>query len=267
VTANPLPPTDPYAIKTNTSVRSDTTLAILESYVTQAEQDKGGLVPIVWHHLGTTNTSNDPNWMSLDTFAEFVQWLSQRPSTTVVKTMAQVIGGTERPYVAGPPLPTQSPNLVQNYSLEEATNGIPTGFQTGSAGTNTATWTYTTDAHTGGHAERVDITDFVSGDRKLVMRQDASTISPAATPGHTYLASVWGKGTGTAAVVMFYRSATDGSWKYWQQSPTVRLGSGWTQYNFTTVALPAGANAISFGLALTSNGSETVDDFGLLDQG
>jgi PKD repeat protein len=263
VTANPIPPTDAYAIKTNTSVRADTTLDILENYVTQAENDKGGLVPIVFHHIGSTGDSNE---ITLDEFTQFVQWLAQRPTTTKVQTMDQLIGGTEKPYIAGPPLPTQNPNLVQNYSLEQATNGVPTGFQLGTSGVNTAAWTYSTDAHSGTRSERVDITAYTSGDRKLVMKQDASTVSPQVTPAHTYAASVWAKGTGSVALVSFYRDAT-GAWKFWQQGTTKTAASDWTQYSFTTAAVPAGATAVSFGISLLGIGNLTTDDYSLLDNG
>ncbi|HEY3716603.1 MAG TPA: PKD domain-containing protein [Jatrophihabitantaceae bacterium] len=263
ITANPIPPADLYAIKTNTSVRSDTTLGILENYVTQAETDKGGLVPIVFHHIGSTGDSNE---ISLDEFTQFAQWLAARPTTTQVQTMDQVIGGTEQPYVAGPPLPTQNPNLVQNYSLEQATNGVPTGFQLGTSGVNTAAWAYSPDAHSGSHSERVDITAYTSGDRKLVMKQDASTISPQVTPGHTYTASLWAKGTGPVAIVTFYRDST-GAWKFWKQATTTSVASGWTQYSLTTAAVPAGATAVSFGLSLLGVGSLTTDDYSLLDNG
>jgi PKD repeat protein len=266
VTANPIPPTDLYAIKTNTSVRSDTTLNILQTYVTQAENDKGGLVPIVFHHVSADNPTGDPNWISTDEFTQFVQWLKTRPSTTQVQTIDQVIGGAEQAYVAGPPLPTQNPNLVQNYSLEQVTSGVPSGFQLGSSGVNTATWSYSTDAHSGTHSERVDITAYTSGDRKLVMKQDASTISPQVTPGHTYTASVWAKGSGPVTLIAFYRDAT-GAWKYWQQSPTRQLSSGWAQSSWVTAPVPAGATAVSFGFGLLGVGNLTTDDYALLDNG
>jgi hypothetical protein len=89
------------------------------------ESDQGGLVPLVIHHVSATNTGNDSNWISLDEFTQFVEWLAQRPAATQVKTMREVIGGNEQAYVNGPPLPTQSPNLVQNYSLENVTSGVP----------------------------------------------------------------------------------------------------------------------------------------------
>src|SRR5215831_14257462 len=40
--------------------------------------------------------------------------------------------------------------------------------------------------------------------------------------------------------------------------------STWTQATFTTPAVPAGANGVSFGLALIANGSLTTDDYSLV---
>ncbi len=50
-TADTIPPADKLQIKTNQSVQSDTTLAMLENYVTQAESDRGGWVPLLIHQV------------------------------------------------------------------------------------------------------------------------------------------------------------------------------------------------------------------------
>ena len=267
VTAESIPPVDPFLIRTNSSVKSDTTLDILQSWVTQAENGQGGWVPFVFHHVcdGCATTS-----ISLAQLTAFVQWLAQRPSTTTVRTIDGVIGGALQPVVAGPPLPTQPPNLVQNYSLEAASGTVPSCFQTGSSGTNSAAWTRTTDSHSGTYAQQVSITSYTSGDRKLVQKQDSSTCAPAVTGGHTYAASVWYKGSWSgsayAAIVIFYRDST-GAWKYWQTGPRVGASGTWVQASFTTAPVPAGATAVSFGLALVGQGSLTTDDYSLLDNG
>jgi hypothetical protein len=148
----------------------------------------------------------------------------------------------------------------------------------GSSGTNTATWAWNTDAHSGSRNERVDITSYTSGDRKLVMKQDSSTVPPQVVAGHKYTASVWGKGSGSGAIVTYYRDS-GGVWRFCQQAPTVAYGSAWTcgsawtygsawtQYTFTTPAVPAGATAVSFGLSLFTVGNLTTDDYSLLDNG
>ena len=48
---NPVPPANLYMIRTNDSIHPDTPLSQLEQYVTDAEQNGGGYVPIVFHHV------------------------------------------------------------------------------------------------------------------------------------------------------------------------------------------------------------------------
>jgi hypothetical protein len=266
VTANPIPPTDPYAIKTNTSVRSDTTLSILQTYVTQAESDKGGLVPIVFHHIGSTGDSNE---ITLDEFTQFVDWLSKRPSSTQVVTMDQVIGGSVQPYVSGPPLPVAL--NVQNPSLEAGSGITPTCFNPTGFGTNTPTWTRdAASAHSGSFGEGLSISSWTSGDRKLVIKQDVSgnACSPVGTPGHRYQPTVWYKGSWSgsthANIVTYYRDV-NGAWQVWSTGPNLAPSSTMVQASFTTAQLPAGATAVSFGLALVGTGQLSTDDYGMVD--
>lgn len=286
-TANTLPPPDPYVINTNSSVKGDTTLATLQSWVIQAEQGNGGWVPLVIHHVGTAGGSDE---ITPTTLTQFVQWLSQRPSTTVVKTVDAVIGGSVKPVVAGPPLPTQPGNLVQNWSLELSkattttapgggtTDGfIPTCFQFGyynpGGSSNRAAWVWTTDAHSGQHAERVDMTGWVNGDRKLVMQLNTgdAACAPIVNTSHTYRASVWYKGSGTGqakAQMVFYYLNSAGVWTYWDghDGPQRTLSSTYTQTSVDISGIPAGATRLSFGLALVGgNGSLTTDDYSLVD--
>ena len=264
VTAETMPPADTWGIRTDSSVKADTTLSILENYVTQAENDKGGWVPLVFHHVcdGCAPTS-----ISASTFTQFVTWLATRPATTTVKTVDQVIGGGAKAIVGGPPLALAT--LVQNYGLEAGTSTLPTCFQQGSAGSNTATWLRTTDAHSGTYAQRVDVSAYTSGDRKLVIKQDSSTCAPSVTPGKTYAAQVWFKGTWTgpnAKIVTYYRNAA-GSWVYWETGPGLAESASWVQSPaFITAPMPAGATAMSYGLALTGVGNLTTDDYSLVAQ-
>lgn len=263
-TAESIPPRDPYAIRTGRSVQANTTLDNLKTSVTQAENNGGGWVPILFHHVGT----GEVNSITLQTFTDFATWLAARPSTTVVKTVDGVIGGSVQPLVAGPPVPQQAPNLVKNQSLEEITSGVPTCFQRGGYGSNTVNWSNTSDAHSGQLAERLDMTGWVNGDRKLVQTQNSGTCAPVVTPGKVYTASVWHKGSGTggaaATFVVFYRDSA-GAWIYWQTGNKVNLSTTWKQASYTTPAIPAGATALSFGLALVGgNGNLTTDDYSLL---
>ena len=207
---------------------------------------------------GTTYTA--PFSVSATTTVKFASWDNANNAETV-KTQVVTIntgGGTNV--------------VIQNPSLETPTGAtaVPTCWQQGSAGTNTATWSHTSDAHTGSFAEQVTISAYTSGDRKIVQKQDSGTCAPAITAGHSYQLSEWYKGTGNIAFTIFTRNAA-GTWIFCQQTPFVPASTTWAQatYNWTQ---PTTSNngcgtstgyvptAISFGLALSSVGTLTVDD-------
>lgn len=182
--------------------------------------------------------------------------------------------------IVPPPAPPEpsTGNLVQNPSLESLKGSGPAAepvcFQQAGANvaSNVAIWSVTSDAHTGKVAERVDVTNWAAGDRKLVITQRTSESSCLATvtAGISYSTWVWYKGSwaysGSAptkvSIVTYYRSAS-GVWTYWQASPLVAPTSSWTLANFVTATLPAGATALSFGLAIAGNGTLITDDYAL----
>jgi hypothetical protein len=156
--------------------------------------------------------------------------------------------------------------LLKNPSLEIDANGdgVPDCWERSGYGSNSYTWTRTTDAHSGGFAELVQITAIASGDRKLVPLKDLSSCAPAATPGKQYVASAWYKSTTPVRFAAYTRS-TSGSWVWWAQSAEFPATSIWTQVRWTTPAVPAGVDGISVGLSIRRIGSMTVDDQELLD--
>ncbi len=157
-------------------------------------------------------------------------------------------------------------NLLQNPSLESG-SGSPSCWQLGGYGTNSATWTYTSDAHTGNEAENLNVTSWTNGDRKLVSAQDTGNCAPAVTPGHSYTVTAWYKvptGTATPRLFAYYRTPSAG-WTYWTISPVYASSSSWTQVTWSTPPVPAGVTNISVGMGLQNVGSVTMDDFGLYD--
>ncbi|OLT32011.1 hypothetical protein BJF79_36545 [Actinomadura sp. CNU-125] len=261
--AETMPPAEPYSVRTPDSVKTGTTLAQLKQYVTQAEDDGGGWVPLVFHHV--CDGCGDAYAVAPATFDAFLDWLQARASGgTVVRTVDEVVGGSVQPSVPGPPSPVQ----VQNPSLEAASNDVPACFQEGGWGTNTYTWTRTQDARTGQYAHEVEVMSRTSGDRKLVTRQDAGTCAPAAIPGHRYELGVWFKGSWPATVnakmSIYYRSAT-GAWMFWTNGPALAETGTWQRSLVTTPPVPAGATNLSFGVALPGAGTLIVDDFTLTD--
>src|SRR5262249_17494325 len=164
--------------------------------------------------------------------------------------------------VAAPP-PGGGSALIKNSSLETATGGLPDCWQLGSAGTNTAVWTRSSDAHSGSFAENVQISAFSSGDRKLVVKQDAGSCAPSVGSGATYQLSGWYKSDSPTQFVVFTRNAPTRAWSSWKQSPSFAASSSYRQATWTTPAVPAGVSSLSFGLSLAQVGSLTVDDFDL----
>src|ERR1700750_3165450 len=82
------------------------------------------------------------------------------------------------------PMTSAAPAAVVNPSLEQTTGGIPDCFTQGGWGTHTVSWALTTAAHTGTSAQSLTISNYVSGDRKLMMTEN-TTCAPTVTAGAT----------------------------------------------------------------------------------
>jgi peptidoglycan/xylan/chitin deacetylase (PgdA/CDA1 family) len=259
-----IPPKDPYATRV-VGLGTDS-LTTLQNKVISAEQNSGGWVQIVLHNICDGCNSDA---MSPATLSAFLDWLQPRAANgTVVKTVQQVIGGTVKPAVAGPPLPAAvgATNGLRNSSLEQDTysDGVPDCFDKDVWGTQTSTWTRTTDAHTGAFAERVVVSNYSSGASKLNTTQDLGYCAPTVTPGHRYTLTTWYKST---APVDFVVERRNGNWTYpfWSESPTFPASSTWALASWTTPTVPTGTNGLAFGLSIAANGSMTVDDIGIVD--
>lgn len=263
--AETIPPADPDATKAPDSVDNNWTLLDLERIVTDAEQSGGGWVQLTFHHLcdgcASAYATTPAN------FSDFLDWLQARTGNgTAVETVQQVIGGSVQAPTAGPVAPVGQG--LQNASLEADANGdgLPDCWSTGTFGTNTAAWTRTSDAHSGSAAERVDLTSYTSGDRKLVTTQDLGACAPSVTAGHRQLLRGWYKASSPTQIVAYYRDQI-GKWFYWTSSPAFAATTNWTQAAWTTPAVPSGATGVSFGLNLAATGSLTVDDLAESDAG
>jgi peptidoglycan/xylan/chitin deacetylase (PgdA/CDA1 family) len=97
--AGSMPPPDPYAVLTPCCVRSDVSLANLQNYIVQAENNGGGWVPLVLHRICDNCGADSPApSMSPATFQAFVDWLAARAGQgTVVRTVSQVMSGDSQP--------------------------------------------------------------------------------------------------------------------------------------------------------------------------
>jgi peptidoglycan/xylan/chitin deacetylase (PgdA/CDA1 family) len=257
--AESVPPADPFATRTPAGVYSTTTLETLQGFVTQAEQHGGGWVQIVLHHVcdGCGTLAISPAVLG-----QFLDWLVPRAQTgTVVRTVSDVVGGALKPPVPASPL---SGNLLQNPSLESDQNAdaVPDCWFRAGYGTNTFTWARTTDAHTGGFADRLDITTLSSGDRKLITPFDQGACAPSVSAGRSYRFSGWFKASAPVRVLVYARDSS-GAWSFWTKSANFAASSTWAEASWTTPPVPQGVTALSVGLALSSVGSASFDDFAL----
>jgi peptidoglycan/xylan/chitin deacetylase (PgdA/CDA1 family) len=86
--AETIPPTDPYGVLAGDNPQTTTTLAQIETLVTQAETHGGGLVPIVFHEICN---GCDQYSVTQANFDAFLTWLQARAASgTVVKTMREI---------------------------------------------------------------------------------------------------------------------------------------------------------------------------------
>jgi peptidoglycan/xylan/chitin deacetylase (PgdA/CDA1 family) len=101
--AETIPPRDPFALRTPKGAVSTTTLAQLQSYVTQAESNGGGWVVLTIHGICSNRCTGD-NSLNPAVFTAFLDWLQPRTAAgTVVRTVGGVMGARTPPPPAGPP--------------------------------------------------------------------------------------------------------------------------------------------------------------------
>ena len=91
--AETFPPQDPFSIRVPSDPEPDLSLEALQTYVTRAEANGGGWVPIMMHSVCN---ACDPGNQSIriETFRSFLDWLAPRAANgTVVQTVGEVMGG------------------------------------------------------------------------------------------------------------------------------------------------------------------------------
>ena len=117
--AETIPPQNPYRLRTPDGITTSTTLANLQSYVTDAETHGGGWVILTFHGICDNRCTNE-NSMSPSILTAFLDWLGPRSANgTMVRTVGQVMGGGTQPPPPPPPADTTAPTV----SLTAPTNG------------------------------------------------------------------------------------------------------------------------------------------------
>jgi len=247
----------------------------MEQTVTNAESNGGGWLPFNLHQICVTGTSGcDPVYsVSPTLFDNFLTWLQGQASNGVaVKTVQQVIGGSVQPAVTAPAVPPApvGTNALVNPQIQTADTVNPANPQCWtpeSYGTNSPSFSWSpTGGATGGGAETITMSNYSSGDAKLVTSFDLGQCAPTTVTGDSYELSVYYK---SSAPVFFtvYGRAANGTWSYWTQSPTFAASSGWTQATWRTPPVPSTVQALSFGMTIPGNGTLSTSDYSAVDQG
>ncbi len=251
-----IPPADPYAIRTTWSVRKDTTLAEMQSWITDA-QAVGGWTTLVFHEICDTANCGEYSITTANLNA-FLDFLAGQPNVTV-KPIRDVMGGSVKPAVF-------PGNTVLNPSLEsdlDPTDSLADYWQTTWGwGTNSKTWSRVTGGHSGTYAEHLTVSSYTNGVVLFSPVVDGAT--PPVIPGHRYTLTGWYKSTAQPKWAVYYRDQ-NGGWNSFTASASLPASASWSLSSFTTPPLPAGATALNFGLALVSTGSLTSDDFAVAD--
>ena len=86
--SNSIPPTDAYKVLGSSYLPQPYALSDLEGWVSRAQSNGGGWVPIVFDDV--CDSCGTASSVSSATFQSFLDWLAQQPNT-VVKTMRQVV--------------------------------------------------------------------------------------------------------------------------------------------------------------------------------
>ena len=262
-----IPPADPYAVGAPDSIQDTWSLSDIESLVTEAES-AGGWQPIIFHHV--CNDDCDPYSVTPAIFGAFLAWLQTQ--NVSVETVNQVMGGTVNPAVTTPSVPPASPgtNGVNNPSLatpDPYNAGFPQCWTSSDSGTNTANFAETSNAPSGSTtAETITMSNYSSGEAKLLIKQDLGQCAPSVVDGDQYTVSAWYQSTTPTRFEIYYQDQ-NGAWHYWTQGPDYPASSNWTQVTWPTPAIPAGAIAVSFGLNIAANGTLTTSDYSLVDTG
>lgn len=265
VAAETIPPANPMAVRAPIEVNAVNTRWSLHTFqlmVGDAQAHGGGWLVILIHDVCPRTCALG---ITTSELGRVLGWLrSQRGHGVSVATMRKVIGGPVHPAVAGPTPPKLPTAGVRNATLAAgAGGGYPACFQGARYGRNTASFRYQPSGGPHGMAaETLQVTNWSSGDVKLMQTMDLGRCAPSVAAGRTYQISAQYRATLPTQFDVYYRTAV-GSWRYWTTSRGFPASPSWTQATWTTPTVPAGATAISFGLTAESDGTISTTGYRL----
>ena len=154
------------------------------------------------------------------------------------------------------PTPPATTELTANGGLEQG-GAMPTGWQLAGWGDAQVTSQVVAGVHSGTRAYSITLANRTQGDYKLIPT-DASAV--AVQPGVTYNISTWYKSTTASNSVTIFAHTASG-WGYWTDVQTVPAAANWTRLTTKTPAIPAGIDAIAWGVSIYGNGTLVTDDY------
>jgi peptidoglycan/xylan/chitin deacetylase (PgdA/CDA1 family) len=267
--AETIPPANPFVLRTPievASVGTSWTPATFEQIVDGARRHGGGWIIFTVHDVCAKNCSLG---VTLPELTSVLRWLSRQQGHGVsVQTVAQVVGGPVHPAVAGPqPRMIPPPGVINSRLSQAAAGGVPACFQTARYGTNKASFRYRAGAGPGGTgAEFITLSQWQSGTAQLLPTLDLGACAPSVQAGDSYTAGAWYHSSQPVVFNLYYRTPV-GTWKFWTTSPAMPASAKWTRVSWATPDVPSGATGLSFGLALSSNGTVATSGYSLTPAG
>lgn len=245
---------DPYRLRVQ-PVDNRATVAQVENWIAQAAYDRTWLI-LMYHHIEEPNTQDQPYYTTPADFAAEMNAVAN--SGLAVSTLTQALHETApQAGITLNPVPPVSDEMIYNPSLE-----TPTPAGTGPAnwlpdtwGTNTPTFSWSSDAHTGGKSARVDMSGWVDGQAKWYFP------SVPIHSGARYVFSDWYKSNLPSTVSVAYTMA-DGTVYYDGEDFAIPPSATWTQYKIGVV-FPIGAVQAYFAHAISGNGWLLTDDYSM----
>ncbi len=268
-----LAPPDPMQLRSSVSFVRTTPVSDGIAAIRNARRHGGGWIIFVFHDVCAGCSHMSITEEQLD---ELLRWTIQSGAT--VTTVRDATRLAPAALIPGP-APSLAPGQVPFGSLERAGKAElgrayvadaegPIDNREGSAcwmragfGQNQASWNRVRESRSGAWAERLTMTRFQDGDRKLMLRMDRGSCAPPASAGDRYTLSAWYRSDAPVRLVMFVRR--EGDWQFLSASPQAPRSDGWREARWTAPALPDDVRQVSFGLALASVGTMVVDDFSM----
>ncbi len=216
-----------------------------------------------------TNASGVDSYKWLNTLASSATWQQFSssfviPAGTVKLTVLHVIYSVGFIQIDDASLTTSAPAVVLqtgevlNSSMETSSGNpaIPNNWQKSSWGTNTSTFEYLNEGHTGTHSTKVTVSNYVDGDGKWFFNPLTNL-----TRGGQYRFSAWYKTNTTPHAVAVY-TLDDGTNKFFgMPNPQSDASSATTwQFYTDTFQVPTNAKDLTVYFFMPGNGWVQIDD-------